>query len=654
MREASMETPGAGAIAWAPSPAVVARSRLQSLLGALGVRDLDELQARAEADPAWYWDAAVRHLGLEWYRPYEQVVDLSAGKPWARWFVGGEINWVHNALDRHAATAHRDAVALIWEGEEGEARGFTFGELQEAVNRFANALLALGVRRGDHVGLYLPMIPEAAITLLATARIGAICWPLFSGFGPDALATRLLDAEARVLVTADGFFRRGALVRMKETADATATQVPTIEHLVVVRRADRTDVPWTPGRAVWWHEAVAAQPPTHTTVRTDADEPFLIIPTSGTTGKPKGTVHVHGGFPFKVAYDAGYCFDVQADDRVFWVSDMGWVMGPLALISSLTLGAAVLFYDGAIDFPAPDRLWSLIARHRITLFGTSPSAIRALAARGTDWVRQHDLSSLRVVSGSAEPWTADVWTWLFEEVGRGRCPMVNYSGGTEVGGGLVSAHVLSPQKPGSFVPVPGTAVDVFDEVGRPVRGEVGELVVKQPWPGMTRGFWRDPERYLETYWSRWPDVWVHGDWARIDADGFWYIEGRSDDTLKLAGKRVGPAEVETAALTDPRVLEAAAVGLPDPVKGEGLVVYVALRPPHEPDAVLREAVRAAVVERLGKALAPREVRFVAELPKTRSGKIMRRVIRAVALGQDPGDLSAMDNPAVAYAIREAR
>jgi acetyl-CoA synthetase len=380
----------------------------------------------------------------------------------------------------------------------------------------------------------------------------------------------------------------------------------------------------------------------------------MIIYTSGTTGRPKGVVHAHAGFPLKAAQELAYCFDLHAGDRLFWISDIGWMMGPWAITGALMLGATCFLYEGAIAHPQPDRVWAMVERHRITHLGISPTAVRGLMGHGDRWVRAHDLGSLLFLAGAGEPWNPGPWRWLFEVVGGGTRPLINYSGGTEVSGGILSCNPLLPLKPCAFsAPVPGMAADVVDPAGQPVRGAVGELAIRQPWPGITRGFWRDPDRYLETYWSRVPGLWVHGDWARVDQDGFWYIEGRSDDTIKIAGKRVGPAEVESAALSHPAVAEAAAIGVPDSLKGEALVVFATLRPGHAQTEQLRAEIEAAIVAHLGKALKPQAVRFVRDIPRTRNGKILRRLVRSAHLGEPPGDLSALENSAALEAISEA-
>ena len=411
-------------------------------------------------------------------------------------------------------------------------------------------------------------------------------------------------------------------------------------------------MPWHEDRDVWWEPDGDDASTPDTSADRDPETPYMVIYTSGTTGRPKGAVHVHGGFPIKAAQDLAHTFDLTDRDSLFWFTDLGWMMGPWAIAGSLLLGARLVLYEGAPDFPGPDRLWAIVARHRVTHLGLSPTVIRALMAHGEDPVRAHDRSSLRVLGSTGEPWNPEPWWWYFREVGEGRCPIVNYSGGTEVSGGIVGGNVVGPIKPASFSgPCIGTAGDVVDDAGVPVRGGVGELVIRAPMPGMTRGFWRDPERYEETYWSRWPGLWAHGDWASVDADGFWYIHGRSDDTLKVAGKRVGPAEVESAAVGHPSVLEAAAIGVPHEIKGESIVVLCVLRPGETDDDGLRASIATAVADDLGKPLKPEVVAIVRSLPKTRSGKVMRRVIRSAWLGLDPGDLSALDDPAAVESIR---
>ena len=632
-------------IAWSPTQHYLARSRLRRLAEAHGHRDFAALYRWSIEDPDAFWRAVDRDLGLVWRRPYERVFDASRGLPWTTWWVGGRLNFVDSVLRHDAAR-----TAIIFEGEEGATQRLSYGELSAAVHRCAAGLRALGVRPGDRVGIFLPLIPECAIATLAVAAIGAVFTPIFSGYASDAIAGRLRDCEASVLITADGFRRRGQIVPMKETADAAVDGAPSVRTVIVVRRLDRPVQ--LREREVWWDD-VMARGTDDAFADTSPEDPYMIIYTSGTTGRPKGAVHVHGGFPVKAAQDLAHVFDLQAGDRLWWFTDIGWMMGPWLIAGGLICGATTLLYDGAPDFPDAGRVWSIVERHRVTHLGISPTAIRGLMRAGEEPVRRHDRSSLFVLGSTGEPWNPDPWWWYFGVVGEKRVPVINYSGGTECAGGILGCTTWTPIQPTAFAgPVPGIAADVADAQGRSLRGAVGELVIRNAWPGMTRGFWRDPEKYLTTYWSRFPNVWVHGDWARIDADGFWYIEGRSDDTLKVAGKRVGPAEVESAATAHPAVLEAAAIGVPHELKGEAIALFAVLRPGHEPTQDLADEVADTIARSLGRPLRPDAVRFVTELPRTRNAKILRRVIRGAYLGQaDLGDLSALENPDAVARIR---
>jgi acetyl-CoA synthetase len=631
--------------AWSPSEHYLARSRLRQFAEAHGHRDFPSLHRWSIADLDPFWRAVELDLAIIWRTPYERVFDSARGIPWTTWWLGGRMNFVASAL-RHDPSR----TAIIFEGEEGLTRRLTYGELAAAVRRCAASLRALGVRAGDRVGIFLPLTPECAIATLAVAAIGAIYTPIFSGYASDAIAGRLRDCEASVLITADGFLRRGQVIQMKETADAAVDAAPSVRTVIVVRRLGR-DVRMR-DRDVWWDEMMACGTD-ESLADTSPEDPYMLIYTSGTTGRPKGAVHVHGGFPLKAAQDLAHVFDLQSGDQLWWFTDIGWMMGPWLIAGGLIIGATILLYDGAPDFPDAGRVWSIVERHRVTHLGISPTAIRGLMRAGEGPVRQHDRSSLLVLGSTGEPWNPEPWWWYFGVVGDKRAPLINYSGGTECSGGILGCTTWTPLKPTAFsCPVPGIAADVADAHGRSLRGAVGELVIRQPWPGMTRGFWRDPEKYLATYWSRFPNVWVHGDWARIDDDGFWYIEGRSDDTLKVAGKRVGPAEVESAATAHMAVLEAAAIGVPHELKGEAIVVFVVLRPGRDGTDALAREIGDSITEKLGRPLRPEAVRFVTDLPKTRNAKILRRVIRGAYLGQsDLGDLSALENPAAVENIR---
>ncbi len=624
-------------------------------MAAQGIDAYPDFYRRSVEDPEWFWSTVAQDLNLCWNRPYDRVLDLADGVQWPHWFAGGRLNYVENCVDRHALGAMADQMAIIWVGDDGDERWLTYRELYERVNRLGAALRRLGIEEGDRVALFLPMIPETAIALLAIGRIGAIVIPTFSGYGPDAVASRLQDAGAKALITADGFPRRGRVVSMKETADVAVRSSPTVRHVIVVERTGR-EIPWTDGRDVWWHEIAAGMPTDEPALDTAADAPTMIIYTSGTTGRPKGALHVHAGFPVKAAQDMAHCFDVQAGDRLFWLTDIGWMMGPWAIMGATMLGACVVLFEGTPDHPGPDRLWSIVSEHRVTHLGIAPTVIRALMPKGDEWVEKHDLSSLMVLGGSGEPWNLGPWNWYFKIVGGSSLPIINYSGGTETSGGILGCNTLLPLKPMAFsTPVPGMDAAVFDESGSPITDAVGELVVRKPWVGMTKGFWQDDGRYLDTYWSRWEGIWAHGDWAvqQSGPQGAWFILGRSDDTLKVAGKRLGPAEVETAACRHEAVVEAAAIGVPDEVKGEAVTVFVVLRPGATADEGVRNGIRLLIGEHLGKALMPERVLFVRDLPRTRNAKIMRRVIRAKHLGQPMGDVSSLENPGAVEEIGRA-
>jgi acetyl-CoA synthetase len=645
-----------GGFVWQPTPELIAQSNLQCFIKKHALGSYDELMRRSTTDIAWFWDAVLRDLDIQFYKSYSRVVDLSEGKPWAHWCVGGEMNIVHNMLDKYAGTEIDNRLAVKSETEDETARALTYKELREQTNKMAAALRSLGFGKGDAIGVFMPMVPEIVIAMLAIIKIGGMFLPLFSGFGAGAIISRLNDANAKALFTADGTYRRGKFCAMKPIAHEAASQIPTLRHLIVLETARDRQADRLPYKTHSWRELVSLS---HTdshleTAHTSAEDPMMIIYTSGTTDRPKGAVHTHCGFPIKSAQDMWHGLDLHPDETLFWMTDMGWMMGPWEVFGTLLLGATMMLYDGAPDFPGPDRVWSLVDRHKVTALGVSPTLIRALRRHGDEIVHQYDLSSLRKFASTGEPWNPDPWMWLFQNVGRGKLPIINYSGGTEISGGIVMGNVLTPMKPCAFSgPLPGMAADVIDENGKSVRGQVGELVIRQPWIGMTRGFWKDRERYIETYWSRFPDVWVHGDWAAVDDDGLWYILGRSDDTIKVGGKRVGPAEVESILVAHPKVSEAAAIGIPDSIKGEALICFCVLKKGANGDVGLAAELKKNVERDLGKALAPRDVLFVTDIPKTRNAKVMRRIARAAYLGEKLGDTSALENPASLDEIKRA-
>ena len=642
-----------GPIIWQPNQQDIENSRLSEFMQAHEINNFNDLMLRSTDDIAWFTDALFKFLNIEFYKDYSQVVDLSNGIEFPRWCVDAKMNIVHNCLDKYIGTPIEDNVALKYEAENGSTRSLTYKKLFARVNQTANALRQLGIGKGDAVGIFMPMIPEIAISLLAIAKIGAIILPLFSGYGVDAVRSRLANANAKALFTADGFPRRGKAINMKSVADQAAEQLPDLAHMIVYKHAN-INIKLKAGRDHWWHEIIPDQSKIAATEETLAEETLMIIYTSGTTGKPKGAVHTHAGFPIKAAQDMAFGTDVHEGDSIYWMTDMGWMMGPWLVFGALLLGASFLIYDGAPNFPAPDRLWKMTARHQITALGISPTLIRALMPHGHEIATQHDLSHLKCFASTGEPWNPEPWMWLFEKIGESKRPIINYSGGTEISGGIVMGNPILPLKATAFsAPCPGIAADIFNEEGQSVTNEVGELVIKAPWIGMTRSFWQDKQRYLDSYWSRWPNTWVHGDWAAKDSDGLWYIFGRSDDTIKIAGKRLGPAEVESILVAHKSIREAGAIGIPDELKGSALVVFCVLNQGIEPSNSLRSELIQLLVKAMGKPLSPKEILFVKDLPKTRNAKVMRRIVRSAYLGNDLGDKSSLVNPEAVEEIRKA-
>jgi acetyl-CoA synthetase len=627
---------------WQPSAEVLDRANVVRLMRRHGIGDYWDLVRRAQQEPEWFWPAAIEDMGLEFSEPWTQVVDASRGPEWATWFVGGKLNLAWNCVHRWAERTP-DAIAAIGlcEREDDLRWVVSFRELSYHVTKFAEGLVRLGVAPGDRVAIFLPMSAEVAIASHACAHIGAVQVPIFSGFAAPTVAARLQDSGAKVLITADGSLRRGREVPMKEFVDEAAREAPALEHVVVWQRLEN-GAPMKSGRDLDWDaDILSGSPGTLEPLEVESEHPYLLTYTSGTTGRPKGVLHVQGGFLVSIAREAAYQADLHPDDVLHFSTDMGWIMGPWTVVGGGAMGCAIVYAEGAPDWP-PDRLWRLVESERVSVLGLSPTLVRALIPKGEPEV---DMSSLRIFVTTGEPWNPDPYLWLHERVGGGRAPIINISGGTEVGACFLSPSVAIPIKACSLGgPALGMAMDVVDTDGKALRGEVGELVCRKPFPGMTRGFWHDPERYLDTYWRRFPGVWVHGDWASIDEDGYWFLHGRSDDTLNIAGKRVGPAELESAAVAHPAVAEAAAVGIPHDVKGEVAWIFCVLSPGRQPSDELAAEVSERVADELGKAFRPDRVAFVPALPKTRSAKIVRRAVRAKALGVDPGDLSSLENP----------
>jgi acetyl-CoA synthetase len=623
----------------------------QGFLGSVVVND-PAIYDRAAADPEGFW--AEEAGRLTWARPWGSVMEWTP--PWVKWFAGGRLNASVNCLDRHVEAGGGDKVAYLWEGEPGDSREITYAQLLEEVCRLANALRSLGVRKGDRVNIYLGMIPELPIAMLACARLGAPHSVVFGGFSAESLRDRINDAEAKVLITADGAWRRGQIVPLKGNADEALTECPTIEHVITVRRCEN-EHGFTPGRDVWYHELVAAQPATCEPEEMDAEDFLYLLYTSGTTGKPKGIAHTTGGYMTQVAATHRMIFDIHDDDVYWCAADCGWVTGHSYIVyGPLANHTTGVMYEGAPDWPDKDRWWSIIEKHRVSILYTAPTAIRSFMRWGTDYPQKHDLSSLRLLGSVGEPINPEAWVWYWTFIGGERCPIVDTWWQTETGAILITPLPgLTTLKPGSAtIPFPGVVAYVVDESGETVPlGGGGYLVLTRPWPSIARTIWGDPDRYVQTYFAKYgPDVYVAGDGARRDEDGYFWLLGRIDDVMNVAGHRLSTFEIESALVDDPKVAEAAVVSRPDELKGEGIVAFVTLKASYEGDAAMLGELRDHVAKVIGPIAKPDDIIFTPDLPKTRSGKIMRRLLRDVARGNTLGDVTTLANAEIVEQIHE--
>jgi acetyl-CoA synthetase len=627
---------------WLPTDEQVESANVTRLMRAVGAGSFAELRRWSVEEPAQFWDAVVGDLGIPFTHPYSRVLDDSRGPEWTTWFDDGAVNITAACVARWARDPHAaKRIAVVEEREDGVIRRVTFAELDDQTAALAAALVADGVRPGQAVGVYMPMVTEAVVAAYAIARIGAIFVPMFSGFAAPAVASRLRDSGAEILLTAEGTVRRGTRRPMLEVARVAVREASRVSRVVVLESFG-AEARLDGERERWWRPYIEQAAASDATAETSAEDPWMIAYTSGTTGKPKGAVHVHGGFLVKISAEAAYQTDVGPGDVLFWHTDMGWIMGAWAMIGAHANGATMVIFDGSPDVPDTGRLWQIAQDHDVTTIGLSPTLIRSMRTQDPDAPSRYDLRSLRILGTAGEPIDPESDEW-YRGARAGHTPVINLSGGTEVGACFLSCHPVEPIASCSLGgPALGMDVDVFDAAGAPVRGAVGELVCKQPWPGMTRGLWGDRELFLDEYWSTYPGIWRHGDWAKVEADGQWFLRGRSDDTINVAGKRVGPAEVEDALVAHSGVQEAAAVGIPDAEKGEALWCFVVPSGSSDPD--LSTELGDLVAAQLGRPFKPSRVVAVDALPKTTSGKTLRRAIRAVVTGQDPGDLSTAENP----------
>jgi acetyl-CoA synthetase len=615
------------------------------------IKTLEELHKKSE-NWEWFWNEISKEL-VEWYKPYDKLVEWDA--PWVNWFVGAKYNIVNDALDKHVKSWRKNKVAFIFEGEPGDVKKYTFNDLYIEVNKLANALRKIGIKKGDRIGIYLPMIPELPIAMLACAKIGAIHSVVFSGFSSLAFRDRINDCKAKAVITCDGFWRRGRKVYLKDQADVALEDAPSVKNVIVCKRTG-DGVPWTAGRDVWWHDLIFDSPKECETEKLDSNDPLFFLYTSGTTGKPKGIIHAHGGYAVGTAYTLKWVFDMKDEDIWWCAADIGWITGHSYIVyAPLILGATSVLYEGAPNYPQPDRWWEIIEKYNVTQLYTSPTSIRLFMKYGEEWVKKHDLSTLRILGSVGEPINPEAWMWYYKNIGNEKCQIMDTWWQTETGHFMLSPLPITPLKPGSATQaLPGLAADVVNEDGEHVQNAGGNLVLTHPWPGMLRGIYKNPERYKETYWKKFKGLYLAGDVTRIDNDGFFWIQGRADDVLNVSGHRIGNSEVESALVSHPHVAEAAVIGKPHSLKGESITSYVVLKGNISPSDQLRQELRTHVGNEMGKIARPDEIWFVTDVPKTRSGKIMRRVIRSKALGKEVGDISTLANPEAVDEIGKAK
>jgi len=626
-----------------PTVDQVTNSNIYRFMKKQNISTLDELSKKANNDLEWFWKEVEKEIGIVWDKPYQKILDQSEGLPWPKWFVGGKTNIYKSTVEKYSKTSpHKTAYTFV--SEDGVVTQITYFELDKKVSKLANSLQSLGVKKGDVVAIYLPMIEESILAILASAKIGAIQTVIFSGYSSESLKIRLQDCNAKILFVCDGFQRKGKSISQKNIVN-TATKNTSVEKIIVVSYKG-IDKYIKSENILCYDDLVSGHKDTHTTEITDSEDPLFILYTSGTTGKPKGVVHVHGGFSVFAGHQAAFLIDTTKEDVILWPADIGWITGLVWNVYGLLIqGASAVMYDGALDFPNYDRIWEMLEEHNATIFGISPTAVRLFKKNNIEPLRSHSLEKIKNIPTTGEPLDVDSWRWLFEKVGNKKIPIMNLSGGTEIGGAMLSVFPGMKLKPSTVgIPCPGINLDVYDEDGNPVREKDGYLVIRSPWPAMTKGLLNDKQRYLETYWSRFENVWFHGDYVFVDKDGLWYMKGRADDVINVSGHRLSTAEIEHTAMSHKKITDAASISIQDEITGEAIVLFVV--PEDKTDLSINEEMAEYISQKIGKLARPKLIYVLSDLPKTRTGKIMRRLLKAKVLGMDLGDLSSLENPQV--------
>ncbi len=632
-----------------PTKAQRENSNIYKFMKQHNVSTLEQLSEKANDDLEWFWKEVEKYIGIIWDKPYQKVLDISHGLPWTRWFVEGKTNLYKSSVEKFSKISP-NKVAYTFISEDGKTSQITYLELDKKVCKLANSLKSLGVKKGDVVAIYLPMIEESILAILASAKIGAIQTVIFSGYSSESLQFRLQDSNAKILFVCDGFKRKGKPISQKNAVEV-ATHNTNIEKIIVVPYMG-IDVYEKSENTICYNDLVSPHSESCLTEITSSEDPLFILYTSGTTGRPKGVVHVHGGFSVFVGYQAAFLIDTTENDVIFWPADIGWITGLVWNVYGLLIqGASAIIYDGALDFPNFNRIWDMLHDYDVTIFGISPTAVRLFKKNNVQPLKLHSLDKLKNIPTTGEPLDAESWKWLFEKVGNKKIPIMNLSWGTEIGGAILSVFPGMKLKPSTVgIPCPGINLDVYDDDGNSVRGKDGYLVIKSPWPAMTIGLLHDDQRYLQTYWSRFENIWFHGDYVFVDTDGLWYMKGRTDDVINVAGHRMGTAEIEHVAISHEKISDAASIAIPDEITGEAIILFVV--PEVKLDSNLCDEISVHISEKIGKIAKPKMVYVLSELPKTRTGKILRRLLKAKLLGLDLGDLSSLENPQVLDEIQK--